>query len=94
MIRSHLEMGLESTVTDARCCRLASLPEELSELPHLTHLDISNNDFITFPWVVFKMKQLRYLNLRGNNIFGEQSQLLRLLFWYEATSVKFNCRKI
>ncbi|XP_003740713.1 leucine-rich repeat-containing protein 20 [Galendromus occidentalis] len=59
--------------------KLTNLPEELSELPHLTHLDISNNDFITFPWVVFKMKQLRYLNLRANNIFDIEADFLKNL---------------
>ncbi|XP_022655075.1 leucine-rich repeat-containing protein 20-like isoform X1 [Varroa destructor] len=59
--------------------RLASLPDELSELPHLEFLDVSSNDLMSVPWVIFRMKQLRILNLGGNHIVDIETELLRNL---------------
>ncbi|OQR71110.1 leucine-rich repeat-containing protein 20-like [Tropilaelaps mercedesae] len=59
--------------------RLASLPEELAELPHLVFLDVSSNDLMSVPWVIFRMKQLRVLNLSGNHLVDVESGLLQNL---------------
>ncbi|XP_076327218.1 leucine-rich repeat-containing protein 40-like [Tachypleus tridentatus] len=48
--------------------RLSSLPEELCDLRDLRRLDISQNDYMLFPKVVFKLSNLIYLNAQKNHI--------------------------
>ncbi|KFM80191.1 Leucine-rich repeat-containing protein 20, partial [Stegodyphus mimosarum] len=48
--------------------RLTSLPEELKDLKELQKLDLSHNDFLVFPKVVFKIPHLVFLNLKKNFI--------------------------
>lgn len=55
--------------------RLFNLPDEISELENLTHLDLSGNDFTSVPWCLYRMPQLRFLNLSNNNIVGKCGSL-------------------
>ncbi|XP_022239633.1 plant intracellular Ras-group-related LRR protein 7-like isoform X3 [Limulus polyphemus] len=48
--------------------RLSSLPEELRDLSNLKRLDISQNDYMLFPKVVFKLPNLIFLNAQKNHI--------------------------
>jgi hypothetical protein len=47
---------------------LSMLPYEISKLDKLRYLDISRNDFRTFPSVLFEMPSLSYLNMSRNKI--------------------------
>ena len=47
---------------------MAKLPDELSDLASLESLNISHNNFISLPSVVFKMKKLKILNANNNKI--------------------------
>ena len=47
---------------------LSILPYEISKLDKLKYLDISRNDFRTFPSVLFEMPSLSYLNISRNKI--------------------------
>jgi Leucine-rich repeat (LRR) protein len=55
---------------------MAKLPDELCDLHALETLDISHNNFLTLPSVVFKMKKLRILNANTNKIFEIDFDLL------------------
>ncbi|MCT4006358.1 leucine-rich repeat domain-containing protein [Elizabethkingia anophelis] len=46
------------------------IPEDISDLNHLTELDLSYNIFISMPESVAKMKNLRILNLSYNQIMN------------------------
>lgn len=48
--------------------RLSSLPEELRDLSDLKRLDISQNDYMLFPKVVFKLPNLIFLNAQKNHL--------------------------
>lgn len=48
--------------------RLSSLPDEIKDMKDLQKLDLSHNDFLIVPKVVFKIPHLLYLNLKKNFI--------------------------
>ncbi|XP_064457721.1 leucine-rich repeat-containing protein 20-like [Ornithodoros turicata] len=57
--------------------RLSSLPEELKELPELRKLDISYNDYMSMPWVIFRLSKLMFLDARRNYISDVEAPRLR-----------------
>lgn len=48
--------------------RLSTLPDELLDITELQRLDISRNDFLSLPKVVFKLPRLTHLNAQKNYI--------------------------
>ncbi|XP_023235595.1 leucine-rich repeat-containing protein 20-like [Centruroides sculpturatus] len=48
--------------------RLSTLPDELLDVTELQRLDISRNDFLSLPKVVFKLPRLTHLNAQKNYI--------------------------
>lgn len=57
--------------------RLSTLPEELKELPELRKLDISYNDYMSMPWVIFRLSKLMFLDARRNYIADVEPHRLR-----------------
>lgn len=57
--------------------RLSTLPEELKDMPDLRKLDISYNDFMSMPWVVFRLPKVTYLDARKNYIADVEANRLR-----------------
>uniref|UniRef100_A0A131Y5E8 Putative leucine-rich repeat lrr protein associated with apoptosis in muscle tissue n=2 Tax=Ixodes ricinus TaxID=34613 RepID=A0A131Y5E8_IXORI len=57
--------------------RLSTLPEELKDIPELRKLDISYNDYMSMPWVIFRLPKLTYLDARKNYISDVETPRLR-----------------
>lgn len=60
--------------------KLIALPQEISELTELKHLDISNNDLITIPKQLNTLRLLETVNLLGNNYLCD-CQMAWLVEW-------------
>ena len=52
--------------------KIKKLPDNIGILESLRKLNLSSNNFIKFPKVLFKLKKLDYLHIDGNNILEEE----------------------